>query len=715
MANDTQVTPILGGGVVNDKAGEEPNGLSDEMLVYKCKILEGNSREARRKHDWEWVVRQLYVRGYHFARYNRSSGTVVFSTRTGVHISINLVTAHLRGVRNQVTSFQPKWEVLPKVTTDDAFENARFSGKVLDYIYDRSQIKRKIKEVVNDALIYSIGIWHFDTDRDGNIVIDRIDPFDFYIDPNVKSPNLNDPEYGAEYVILAHQVPLDQVQKNKEYQYTDGLQADNLTASAEYKRFLQQVTKYQYSAYKAYNKTIILKQAWMRERQSDGTIKMRVVDYVDSIAHPLKNILVDDPNYPFEILQGDIQGGELYGEAWVKHLIPINRIIDALESHIFEYNHMYARGRYVIDKNSGVRLIVNQHGQIIEKNRGSQITPLPIAPLPPTPESQIARMKVHLEDISGVHDVSLGRMPATIRSGVAVAELRQSDATNQADLVDNMEDFLSRSGQKILKLVSENWNTTKLIAVTGVGGKPEYFMAVGTNNSLKGKKQFKFGDRNLKLAVIGGDNEVRVQVGSWLAYTKEARQEKLKDLFRLGAIDQQTYLQHAEFADIDGILERSREERILQQNAGSKSESVAKDFGIQLDDESLALAENELMDQGIEQHAEPGDDHQVHLIVHREDADNEMVQKHMKEHIQFQKWEQKMGTRPLQQAGQPGTTPGMPPPPGTGNGAAGPLPQGGQPLPGGPSQGGQQFPPFLMGPRIGPGTRPLQPDQGLPI
>lgn len=625
---------------------EDPQLEADRKLIWKCKLLEEQAREHRRKFDWQWLVRSLYVRGYHYASYNRGTNSIVFSTRTGVQIPINLVSAHLRGVRNQVTSFEPKWEVLPTVTTDTAFTNARYSGKLLDYIYEKAQIKRKIKEVVNDALMYSVGIWHFDIDTDKNLVITRIDPFDFLVDQNVKSPNLNDPEYGAEHIIITGQTSLESIRKNPRYKNTDKVAGDNLVASAEYKRFLLQVVRNQFSTQKGVNETVILKQAFIRERDESNNIKIRIIHYIDSMDTPLYNELTDESEYPIEILQGDIQPGELYGESWVKHLIPINRVIDALESHIFEYNHFFARGKWVVDKNSGVRLIVNQHGQILEKNRGSTVTPITVPPLPPSPETQIARMRQNLEDISGVHDVSLGRLPGTIRSGVAIAELRQSDATNQSDLVDNLEDFLSRAGRRILKLVAENWNTTRLVSVTGLGGKPEYFMAVGEAGRIK-KNKFKMGDQELTLAVIGAENEVRVQVGSWLAYTKEARQEKLKELFRLGAIDQKTLLLLMEFGDIDGIYQRSREERILQSRSGSKSASIERQYGIQLDDESLALAENELMVEGIPQHAEPGDDHEIHIMVHNEEKDSKLVLAHIKEHEDLRKWQTKMNARPV--------------------------------------------------------------------
>lgn len=662
------------------------------VRIMKAKKLFRAAEDSRRKYDWEWLVRNLYIRGYHFARYSRASNTVTFSTKTGVRIPINLVTAHMRGVRNQVTSFQPKWEVLPKVTNESAIENARFSGKILDYIYDKAQIRRKIKEIVNDALWASIGIWQFDVDKDNNLIINRIDPYDLYVDPNIKSPDLNDPDYGAEYVDKVVQTSLEAIKKNKEYDQNarDNVNADNIAASAEYKKFLIQVTRQMYGGLKEDNETVLLHETWMRERDDEGKIQMRVVHWVDTLQDPLKDQLVDTEKYPFEILQGDIAPGELYSESWVKHLIPINRAIDALESHIFEYNHIFARGRFVIDKNSGVRIIMNQHGQIIEKNRGSNIQALTIAPLPNSPREQIGAMRAYLEDISGVHDVSLGRLPGTLRSGTALAELKQADATNQADLVDNLEDFLSRSGKRILDLVAEHWNTSKLISATELGGKPSYFMAAGENSSLAKKKENKmtFGEMELPLAIIGADNEVRVQVGSWLAYTKEARQDKLKELFRLGAIDQKTYLQFAEFADIDGIVERTRDEALMQARRGMPARNAEKEFGqTNLSDEEIALAENELMVEGQDQPVYPEDDHEVHLSIHSEKESNDIVRGHMDEHIKMLRWVQQMGAQPVQQ-GQPGQ-PGQP-------GAATNSPQV-----------------FQMNPQVGPGAPPFTEGQDI--
>jgi hypothetical protein len=644
--------------------GDELTRLRD--LNSKVWKYYKRAKESRRKFDWEWMVRELYVRGYHFARYNRGTNTITFATRTGVRIPINLTWAHLRAVRNQVTSFRPKWEVMPNVTTESAIENARYSGKILDYVHKKSQVKRKLKEVLTDALLKSIGIWEITMDDNKNIVINATDPFDLYIDPNCITSDINDPEWGAMYVVKTFSKPIDEIKNDPKYKNTWQITTgDNEDATAEYKRFMLQVVRWKTASRQQDDDSKMLYEAWFREYQDDGTYKLRVVTTAEGCEFPIRNELTDEKNYPWEVMQGDISPNSLYGESWAKHVIPINRVMDALESHIFEYNHFYARGRYVIDKNSGVRIIVNQHGQIIEKNRGSTVTSLPINPLPSAPQMQIQNFRTYLEDISGAHDVSLGRLPTGIRSGTGIAELRQADATNQDDLVDNLEDFMTRTGSRILELISRNWTTSKLITTTGLGGQPEYFMAIGDRASkMRKKKEYTFGSMRLPLAVIGSDFEVNVQVGSWLAYTKEARQEKLKELYRLGAIDQETLLMHLEFGDIEGIMQRTRTERLLDMRANRPSASLER-MGVpeEMTDEELALAENELMMEGKEQPVEPDDDHEVHLSVHREHINDpefgELIRAHMNEHVSLQKWISQAPQIPPQgMEGESGAAPG---------------------------------------------------------
>lgn len=669
-------------GMAKKKQGKEETVIDEKALVERCKRLKALAKEVRQKTDWEWTVRNLFIRGYHFASYNRSTNTVTFSTRTGVRIPVNLIKAHMRGVRNQVTSFRPKWEVGPDLPTEQSRENAKYSGKILDSIYETGNIKRKIKDLVNDSLWSSIGIWELgiSEDKKKDIVITSVDPFEWYIDPNTRSPDLNDPVDGAEFVLKSVLRPLEAIKKNPKYKHLENLEeleADSRTSESDYKRFLDQVRSRSEERAQKDNETKIVNEMYLRERDENGKIQIRVVTFVDGVDDPLQNEIIGD-EYPFEIFQGEVNPRSVYSESWIKDLIPINRVINALESHIFEYNHLFAKGRFVIDKNSGVRLIVNQHGQIIEKNRGSQVNALPVPPLPSTPFDQLASMRRNFEDLSGVHDVSLGRIPTAAKSGVAIAELKQADSTNQGDLVDNLEDFLSRVGRRILKIASKNWTTAKLISVTGYGAEPELFVAISQDRIKdRMKRTYTVGSTNLPLAVIGADNQVTVKIGSWLAYTKQARQEQLKELYRIGAIDAQTLLEHLEFGEIDTILERTRREQILSIRGQQPSRSVERQFGIELDERSIAMSENELMLEGNNMPVKPEDDHDVHLAEHITVQNNkeygDIVRVHMQEHVNMKRWLAKMQSQPLPAEGEAGGAP-------QGAGGAPPIPAV-QPMP----------------------------------
>ena len=330
----------------------------------------------------------------------------------------------------------------------------------------------------------------------------------------------------------------------------------------------------------------------------------------------------------------------ILGESWMKHVMPINRVINSLESSVFDYNYRVAKGRIVVDRDSGVRAIHNVHGEIISKNRGAEVRALDMPALPVATSAQIERMYKYQEDISGVHDPSLGRFAPGSRSGVMLAEMKQSDSTNQDDLVDNLEDFLADVGKKMLKKIARNYKSIKVIKDLGYReDEAKYFAVVGSSAKIKGKTdkkhegQVKIGPDWLDLAIIGEDNNIRVTIGSWLGYTKEMMQEKTIKLFQLGAIDQKTFLRLWEFGDIDTIVQQTRIESLLKKQTGQPQQ------GEQVDQYSLAMTENDMMvnenkDMPVDQH----DDHVVHLALHQEalgKGQDELVGKHIAIHQMY--------------------------------------------------------------------------------
>ncbi len=648
---------------------ETPNKVSEETLDQEIKLtpeglVEGSdeakelekqrtflntiakpsfqsAKDARRKYDQEWIARKLFWMGYQFSRYLPQTQTVVLSGRQNARVPVNLVTAYMRAIRNQVTSFRPKWETMPRNTSSEVDKvQARYEGRLLDYYWDHLKLKMKTKETITQGLLYSVGgPWKIEWDKvRKKPKITLCDTFDFFIDPLAEEFNDEDPQFCVEAVRQAHNEvvhnPTFSLFARKEITGGDA----NLAAS-EYKQFMIQAIRTVSPRTNENSPTLILKDGEFKRYRDDGTCYIVRCIWTDQNQTPLYYEEIEKDEFEYVLYKADLNPKDIYGESWIKHVMAVNRVINSLESSAFEYNYRVAKGRIVVDKDSGVKQIHNVHGEIISKNRGSEVKALDMSPLPVAVPQQIERMWRYLEDISGLHEASLGRIPTGVKSGVGIAELKQADATSQDDLVDNLEDFLEEVARKLLKVVAENQDTYQIVRDLGVKeGQEKYFVTIGQQfNKKKGKpgvpgheRQVKMGADWFDIAEIATDNHVRVNVGSWLGYTKEALQAKVIQYYQLQLIDQATALRLLEFGDIDSIIQKSRMEALLKRppQMGANGQPQEDQYG-------LAMTENEMMLEGNNMPVSENDDHVVHLAVHQDALGrgaDELVGLHMDKH-----------------------------------------------------------------------------------
>jgi hypothetical protein len=641
------------------KKKDTPNKVSDETLDQGMKLtpegfVEGSdeakelekqrrflneiakpsfqsSKDARRKYDQEWIARNLFWRGYQFSRYLPQTQTVVLSGRQNARVPVNLVTAYMRAIRNQVTSFRPKWETMPRNTSSEFDKvQARYIGRLLDYYWDHLKLKLKVKETITQGLLYSVGgPWKITWDKIRKKPrISNRDTMDFFIDPLAETFNDEDAEFCVEAVRqsqaeVIHNPTFNQFARKE---ITGG---DANLAASEYKQFMIQAIRTVSPRTNENSPTVILKDGEFKRYRDDGSVYTVRCIWTDQNMTPLYYEEIDKDEYEYVLYKADLNPRDIYGESWIKHVMAVNRVINSLESSAFEYNYRVAKGRIVVDKDSGVKQIHNVHGEIISKNRGSDVKALDMSPLPVAVPQQIERMWRYLEDISGLHEASLGRIPTGVKSGVGVAELKQADATSQDDLVDNLEDFLEEVARKLLKVVAENMDSYQIVRDLGVReGEEKYFVVIGEKFSKQKKKtvvpghegQIKIGPDWFDVVEIKNDNHIRVSVGSWLGYTKEAMQQKVIQYYQLQLIDQTTALRLLEFGDIDSIVQKSRIEALLkrppQMGANGQPET---------DQYSLAMSENDMMLDGTIKTSrdaislvEKDQDHIVHIAIHQD-------------------------------------------------------------------------------------------------
>jgi hypothetical protein len=148
-------------------------------------------------------------------------------------------------------------------------------------------------------------------------------------------------------------------------------------------------------------------------------------------------------------------------------------------SSIAEYNQIMNKIKYVTDKGAGVRIINNEHGQIIEKKRGYNITTQAISPISQAIYQQIDYAGSFIEDIGAMHDASKGRIPAGAKSGRAIEALQVGDSNNMSELVENIEDFLEDVYEYILWLASKHYQDLKSVIVMDYTGQREFLKVIG--------------------------------------------------------------------------------------------------------------------------------------------------------------------------------------------------------------------------------------------
>lgn len=532
----------------------------EEERLAKINTIErwwDQAKNNRQDYDWKWFLYDLWVNGHHYAKWNRDTQQITEAPpgKGKPRITINKVYQTLRSVRNFVLRNRPRAEVTPANLTPENISQVIKINKYLDYLHDRLKLRTMIKGSVWHALKYSVGFWQVLWDEDKQeIAINMVDPYDFYPDPVAQD------EKDMRYAFLAVRRNIEDVEHDPKYadyikKHEIELKPDNKKAASDFKERLLDYEKSNSALSEPDKKqsTVIIRECWYKDWDEEA---QKWVIYVCALAGEKQMIRepekTDLERLPFFRLRSDVDPMRFYGQGWVKNLIPLNKLLNRLESQVAEYNDLMNRGKWISDKGAGVRVINNENGQIIEKKRGFDVSPAPIVGLSMAIFKQIENAQMYIEDLGGAHDASMGRVPTGAKSGKALEALQVGDSNNMSEVVENLEDFLEDVYEYVLKLVSEKYQFVhNVIPVSTSTGERDFIKVIGASASNIPEDA----------TVIEPENAVDVKITSWLAETQEARREVLKELYELQAIDQETLLTGYSIGNVAGIIEQTRKEK----------------------------------------------------------------------------------------------------------------------------------------------------------
>lgn len=527
---------------------------SDEVLLAKLDRWWTSASNARKRIDWLWFQYDLWKEGYHYARWDRNTQQIITTPRTDgtPKVMVNKIDAALRAVVNYALRNRPKAEVTPADMSQDQINEVVKQNLFLDYLHDRLAMREKERGAVDESATSGIS-WTqvlFDEDAEdgqGQIVINEVDKYDLYWNKEARNPN------DAQYYVLAVSRPLVELKDDPKYKGAewDRIKTDSTRSSSSLKERLLKLDTGDTSAPEGKDEgNVLVKEYWYKE---DGKIFVCATAGGIIIRKPEET---DLDRFPFFRLCVARKKGSMVGKSWIKNLIPLNRRLNQLMSSLAEYNIIMNKGYWVADKGAGVRTIKNEHGIIIEKKRGYEVTQGTVAAISSHIINEIQYILQLFEDISAVHDATMGRIPVGAKSGKALEALQVGDSNNLSEIVENTEIWLEEMYEYMLNLAAKKYQFARDITPVTHTGQREFIKVIGEEAEAQPEGAL----------VIKKKNIVDVKITSYLAHTAEARREAIKELATLiPDLDPQTILEVYEVGPIADIISRIKKQKAENQ------------------------------------------------------------------------------------------------------------------------------------------------------
>lgn len=505
------------------------------------------------KYHRDWYLNERFARGDHWVVYNKTINKVQsIPTADGeVRRTINKIKSQIRGIKNFIKRNQPRWEVHPDNSSDEALEEARIKNKILQYIYRTKQIPLLLTDIIVSSLKFSVGVLEVGVVKKGDkeeIDMWVNDSFDVLVDPFAKDVQ------SARFIFKAFKKPISDIKNNKNYTIKGDVVSDNKKASTQYGELLEMEKKgVDTTGSSSDMESAIVKELWIKFTGDDGKPKIKVLTVCSR--QLIRTFDAPYRRYPQFFYNPEKETNSLYSDPWIKSLISINKSLDKTASQIEGYIQRMLAGKYLIKQGVEVSTITDKGAEKIYYKGSVAPTQMNLAPLPAAPFSYLEKLEGWIEELGGIREASLGRVPGQISSGKALEALQAADAGTVAEPIENLEKFLENLGEFILELIEDHVVASQEITEGG-----ETIKFIGASTVKEG--EVPEGVTPIKAS------KVKVVIVPEISYSEENKKEWLMKLAEAELIDPQTLLEKLSISNIGEVIERMnkiKEEQFKQE------------------------------------------------------------------------------------------------------------------------------------------------------
>lgn len=235
----------------------------------------------------------------------------------------------------------------------------------------------------------------------------------------------------------------------------------------------------------------------------------------------------------FEFRYQDLGFGSR-GQGCIEQVIDAQQDLNFTVSRIAQHKKLMT-GKIYVPRGADLNVKFDDNvGQIINYALGRKPTPEPAPGVPSYFYQEIQRIREVMESLMNSHDVSMGRTPGQVNSGVGIANLTEIDNAQIAPELIMFEQKLGFFGEAVLDICQENYTERRLLAITGENMGMEVRSFIGSDL---------FGQKN-----------IQIKMGSNFPLGQRERTEYILMLKNQGFISPERAKELLEFNDIDGAF-----------------------------------------------------------------------------------------------------------------------------------------------------------------
>lgn len=595
--------------------------LIEDQTVQQLSSLAEIGKQARAPFEPEWYMNVAFFQGKQWLNYAGGRLNKPNIPRHRVTFTDNRIIGAVRTEIAKMTKTKPAWVAVPRTDDEEHIEAARMVEQMLDFEWESLRMSRKLRAALKWSRVTGAGFWkiYFDKTKGQKTKVMVGPDGQPATDPDSgRVVRADDPATKA----ILSQLPPEQAAAFKEQLIAEGeccievkspwelivdpLADDEGLESAEW--IIEESVRSVSYLHQRYNVVLepdadaisgLVESRMAGQTGSSAAYKgVRVFEYWRKPCSEepegrrvvwVKNRILEEGANPYGWLPYVMFGGiPVPGRFWP------TSIVEQLRSIQSELNKTRSQIRENAARIGNPSLLESSQAKVEYTGvPGERIKYDPTMPdsvpqylQPPTMPAYVleepSRLLEAIQDISGQHEVTQGKVPAGITAASAINLLLEQDDTRLGPDIADMELSLADAGHQLVTLIGKFYKTDRIVRLSGEDGVWNVF--------------------DFKAEVTEGVDHVEVQTGSAMPRSKAARQAQMQELLNL-------VIQY-------GLPLRERDLRRFF--ADFEFAGLERMFAALSATERQVNRENRLMALGNPLPINSYDDHEAHLEAHEE-------------------------------------------------------------------------------------------------